>query len=169
LDIKHKISAKAVGQFENFKATRFPDKVSVVLIVRSSSNLKVLIAGGAGFIGSTIASACLDADIEPVVVDNFITGRSEFVIGRSFQQGDVGDGDVVDQVFSEHPDIDIAILCAALISVPDSILDPIAYYEANVLKALLFTSHLIRNGCSRLIFSSSAAIYRTEDRLEGGL
>jgi len=155
-----------VGQFENFKATRFPDKVSVVLIVRSSSNLKVLIAGGAGFIGSTIASACLDADIEPVVVDNFITGRSEFVIGRSFQQGDVGDGDVVDQVFSEHPDIDIAILCAALISVPDSILDPIAYYEANVLKALLFTSHLIRNGCSRLIFSSSAAIYRTEDRLE---
>ena len=51
--------------------------------------MKVLIAGGAGFIGSTIASACLDAAIKPVILDNLVTGRREFITGRDFYEGDV--------------------------------------------------------------------------------
>jgi UDP-glucose 4-epimerase len=121
--------------------------------------MKVLIAGGAGYIGSTIGSACLDAGITPVVLDSLLTGRSEFVVGRAFYHGDIANGSLVDQVFTEHPDIYAVIHCAALIVVPDSVADPVGYYRANVTKSLEFVSHLLRNGCERLVFSSSAAIY----------
>ncbi|MFE6801143.1 UDP-glucose 4-epimerase GalE [Streptomyces sp. NPDC057681] len=127
--------------------------------------MKVLIAGGAGFIGSTIASACLDAGITPVILDSLVTGRREFTEGRVFYEGDIADGTLVDRVFAEHPDIDAVIQCAALIVVPDSVADPVGYYEANVAKSLDFVGHLLRNGCPRLIFSSSASIYRANDDL----
>ena len=122
--------------------------------------MKVLIAGGAGYIGSTIASACLDAGISPVILDSLVTGRREFAAGREFYEGDIADGPLVDRIFAEHPDIGAVIHCAALIVVPDSVADPVGYYRANVTKSLEFAGHLLRNGCGRLIFSSSAAIYR---------
>jgi len=122
--------------------------------------MKVLIAGGAGFIGSTIASACVDAGISPVIVDNLGTGRREFAAGRDFYAGDIANGALIDRIFTDHPDIDAAVQCAALIVVPDSVVDPVGYYRANVTKGLEFVTHLLRNGCGRMIFSSSAAIYR---------
>ncbi|MET7285425.1 UDP-glucose 4-epimerase GalE [Streptomyces sp. NPDC005573] len=121
--------------------------------------MKVLIAGGAGFIGSTIASACLDSGIEPVVLDNLVTGRREFTAGRAFYEGDIADGALVDRVFAEHPDIDAVIDCAALIVVPESVEQPLRYYTENVAKGITFVGHLVRNGCRRFIFSSSASIY----------
>lgn len=121
--------------------------------------MKVLIAGGAGYIGSTIASACLDAGITPVIVDNLQTGIRDFVEDRIFYKGDIADRDLIDEVFKDHPDLYAVVLCAALINVPDSIVDPVSYYHGNVSKCLAFVSHLIRNGCDRLIFSSSASIY----------
>jgi UDP-glucose 4-epimerase len=127
--------------------------------------MKVLIAGGAGYIGGTIASACLDAGISPVILDSLVTGRHEFAAGREFYEGDIADGPLVDRIFAEHPDIDAVIHCAALIVVPDSVTDPVGYYRANVTKSLEFTAHLLRNGCERLIFSSSAAIYRASEDL----
>jgi UDP-glucose 4-epimerase len=122
--------------------------------------VKVLIAGGAGYIGSTVASACVDAGIRPVILDSLATGRREFAAGRAFYQGHIADGPLVDRVFAEHPDIGAVIHCAALIVVPDSVADPVGYYRANVAASLEFAGHLLRNGCGRLIFSSSAAIYR---------
>ncbi|MGI5340805.1 UDP-glucose 4-epimerase GalE [Streptomyces sp. CA-181903] len=127
--------------------------------------MKVLVAGGAGFIGSTVASACLDAGIRPVILDSLVTGRREFTEGRDFYEGDIADGPLVDRVFTEHPDIGAVIHCAALIVVPDSVADPVGYYRANVVKSLDFVSHLLRNGCERLVFSSSASIYRANDDL----
>ncbi|MFG3256891.1 UDP-glucose 4-epimerase GalE [Streptomyces sp. NPDC048172] len=124
---------------------------------------KVLIAGGAGYIGSTVASACLDAGITPVLLDSLVRGRREFTRGRVFYEGDIADGALVDRVFAEHPDISAVVHCAALIVVPESVADPIGYYEANVAKSLAFVGHLHRNGCDRIIFSSSAAVYRAED------
>ena len=121
--------------------------------------MKVLIGGGAGYIGSTIASACADAGITPLILDNLVTGRREFAAGREFYEGDIADGQLVDRVFKEHPDIDAVIHCAALIVVPDSVADPVGYYRANVAKSLEFVAHLLRNRCKRLMFSSSAAIY----------
>lgn len=127
--------------------------------------MKVLIAGGAGFIGSTIASACADAGISPVIVDNLVTGRRKFTAGHAFYQGDIADGALIDRVFTEHPGIGAAVQCAALIVVPDSVADPVGYYRANVAKSLEFVAHLLRNGCERMIFSSSAAIYRPGEDL----
>ncbi len=127
--------------------------------------MKVLIAGGAGYIGSTIASACSDAGISPVILDRLVTGRREFTAGRLFYAGDIADGPLIDRIFAEHPDIDAVIHCAALIVVPDSVADPVGYYRANVAKSLEFAAHLLRNGCERLIFSSSAAIYRASEDL----
>ncbi|WP_042419550.1 UDP-glucose 4-epimerase GalE [Streptacidiphilus anmyonensis] len=121
--------------------------------------MKVLITGGAGFIGSTVASACLDAGITPVLLDNLVTGRAEFTRGRAFYEGDISDGDLIDRIFEEHPDISAAIHCAALIVVPDSVAQPLRYYRVNVAKTIALTEHLLRNGCDRLLFSSSASIY----------
>src|SRR5580700_4657390 len=127
--------------------------------------MKVLIAGGAGYIGSTIASACSDAGISSVILDSLVTGRREFTAGRTFYAGDIADGPLIDRIFAEHPDIDAVIHGAALIVVPDSVADPVGYYRANVAKSLEFAAHLLRNGCTRLIFSSSAAIYRASEDL----
>jgi UDP-glucose 4-epimerase len=121
--------------------------------------VKILISGGAGFIGSTIASACLDSGITPVIIDSLRTGRREFVARRWFYEGDIADADLVDRVYAEHPDIYAVIHCAALIVVPDSMADPVGYYQANVAKSLEFMTSLLRNACSRFIFSSSASIY----------
>jgi UDP-glucose 4-epimerase len=122
--------------------------------------MKVLIAGGAGYIGSTVASACADGGISPVILDNLVTGRREFAAAHPFYEGDIADGPLIDRIFGEHPDIDAVVHCAALIVVPDSVADPVGYYQANVAKSLDFVAHLLRNGCGRMIFSSSASIYR---------
>ena len=122
--------------------------------------MKVLITGGAGFIGSTIASACLDSGITPVILDNLTTGRREFTAGRPFYEGDIADGDLVDQAFRDHPEIFAVIHCAALIVVPDSVAQPHRYYQENLSKTIELVGHLLRNGCRRLIFSSTAAMYQ---------
>jgi UDP-glucose 4-epimerase len=121
--------------------------------------MKVLITGGAGYIGSTIASACLDRGLVPVILDDLSTGRKEFVADRHFFFGDVADGDLVDQVFAAHPDIMATVHCAARIVVPESVRDPIGYYRGNVSKTIELVEHLLRNRCTRLVFSSSAAMY----------
>jgi UDP-glucose 4-epimerase len=127
--------------------------------------VKVLIAGGAGYIGSAIASACSDVGIVPVILDSLVTGRREFTAARAFYRGEISDGPLVDRLFAENPDISTVIHCAALIVVPDSVADPVRYYRTNVTKSLEFVAHLLRNGCGRMIFSSSAAIYKASEDL----
>ncbi|MFY1690990.1 UDP-glucose 4-epimerase GalE [Plantactinospora sp. WMMB782] len=122
--------------------------------------MKVLIAGGAGFIGSTVASACLDEGIEPVILDSLCTGRAEFTRGRTFYRGDISDGALLDRIFAEHPEIGAVLHAAALIVVPESVSQPLRYYRENVGKSLDLLEHVIRNGVTRYVFSSSAAIYR---------
>jgi UDP-glucose 4-epimerase len=121
--------------------------------------VKVLITGGAGYIGSTIASACLDSGITPIVLDSLITGPREFTAGRLFYEGDISDGELIDRIFADHPDIEATVHCAALIVVPESVACPLRYYEWNVTRSLKMVQHLLRNECNRLLFSSSAAIY----------
>jgi UDP-glucose 4-epimerase len=100
-----------------------------------------------------------------VILDSLVTGRREFTAGRAVYEGDISDGPLVDRLFAEHPDIDAVIHCAGLIVVPDSVAAPVGYYRANVAKSLEFTAHLLRNGCGRLIFSSSAAVYKASEDL----
>lgn len=125
--------------------------------------MKFLITGGAGFIGSTIASAAIDHGHTPVILDSLVTGRREFVTGRDFYEGDIADADLVNRIFDEHPDLEAVVHCAALIVVPDSVADPIGYYDANVSKTLRFIDTAIARGLTRLIFSSSASMYEPSD------
>jgi len=79
--------------------------------------MKVLISGGAGYIGSTIASALLDGEHTPVLLDSLVTGRKEFTKDRIFYEADIADRAMVRTIFSDHPDIEATIHCAALIVV----------------------------------------------------
>jgi len=121
--------------------------------------MKVLVTGGAGYIGSTINSALKDAGHTPVILDSLITGRPEFAREHIFYQGDIADRVIVEQIFREHPDIYATIHCAALIVVPESVEKPYEYYRENVVKSLEFFHTLKELGYGRVVFSSSASIY----------
>jgi len=121
--------------------------------------MKVLITGGAGYIGSTICSALKDHGHTPVILDSLITGQKVFTKGHLFYHGDIGNRDVVARVFKEHPDIEATIHCAALIVVPESVTKPYEYYRENVVKSMNFFYQLAELGYQRVVFSSSAAIY----------
>src|SRR5215475_10764229 len=103
---------------------------------------KVLVAGGAGFIGSMIATACLDAGMTPVLLDNLSTGRRETAAGRAFYEGDSADGALIARIFADHRDIEAVVHCAALIVVSDSVDEPLRYYRENVGKTIDFLGHL---------------------------
>ncbi|MFI0896459.1 UDP-glucose 4-epimerase GalE [Streptomyces sp. NPDC020983] len=124
--------------------------------------MKILVTGGAGYIGSTVASALLDEGHTPVILDSLVTGLEEFTEGRVFYRGDIADGALLDRIFGEHPDITAAVHCAALIVVPDSVAEPLRYYRENVAKTIALLEHLERNGCRRVLFSSSASVYQPD-------
>lgn len=121
--------------------------------------MKYLITGGAGYIGSTICSALEDAGHTPIILDSLITGRKEFTRNRIFYKADVADTKAVEKIFTEHPDIQATVHCAALIVVPESVTQPYDYYQDNVSKSIEFFHTLHRFGCDRVVFSSSAALY----------
>jgi UDP-glucose 4-epimerase len=123
--------------------------------------MKYLITGGAGYIGSTIASALVDSGHTPIVMDNLVTGKAQFTRDRIFYQADVGDRSALEQIFRDHPDIQATVHCAALIIVPESTQIPYEYYRENVGKSIELFHNLHQLGCDRVLFSSSASVYDT--------
>ncbi len=121
--------------------------------------MKFLITGGAGYIGSTIASALEDSGHTPIILDSLITGREEFTRGRIFYKNDIADVAALERIFAEHPDIEATVHCAALIIVPESTSKPYEYYTENVSKSLILFHTLNRLGYKRVVFSSSASLY----------
>src|SRR5512142_2176250 len=98
--------------------------------------MKILITGGAGYIGSTVASALEDSGHTPVILDSLVTGREEFTHGRIFYKADIADRAALEGIFRDHPDISATIHFAALIVVPESVAEPYEYYKDNVAKSL---------------------------------
>lgn len=121
--------------------------------------MKALITGGAGYIGSTIATACLEAGLETVLLDDLSTGRADFGEGRNLYVGDIADADLLARIVADHPDIDVVVHCAARIIVPESVADPLGYYDTNVGKTVILLRNLRDAGVTRFVFSSSAAVY----------
>lgn len=121
--------------------------------------MKALITGGAGYIGSTVATACLEAGIEVVILDNLSTGRKDFGENRNLYLGDIADAELLGRIVSDHPDIDVVVHCAARIVVPESVADPLGYYDTNVGKTITMLHNLRTAGITRVVFSSSAAVY----------
>jgi UDP-glucose 4-epimerase len=126
--------------------------------------MKVLVTGGAGYIGSTVCSALIDKGHTPVILDSLVTGRVEFTKDKVFYKGDIADKELLAKIFKDHPEIEYVVHCAALIIVPESVEHPFEYYRENVAKSLELFSNLHSLGCRNIIFSSSASIY---DDVEG--
>lgn len=121
--------------------------------------MKVLITGGAGYIGSTIALACADKGLTPVIVDDLSVGRRDFVDRFLFYEGDYGDADLIERVLTDHPGLFGAIHCAARTVAPESMSRPLEYYDNNVAKFSTFLTSLVKGGCRRVVASSSASLY----------
>jgi UDP-glucose 4-epimerase len=128
--------------------------------------VKVLVTGGAGYIGSTTAKALEASGHTPVILDSLLSGPRAFVKDRIFYAGDVADRDLVSRVLDEHPDIGCTIHMAARIVVPESVAQPYEYYRDNVAKSLELFDQLVRLGKPRVVFSSSASLYATVDDFE---
>ena len=122
--------------------------------------MKILITGGAGYIGSTIASALLDRGHSPVIIDDLRTGRRDFVEGRTFYEGNIADISLLRHIIDAHPDIFATIHCAASVVVPDSVMNPLKYYENNVSGTISLVNSLVELGRPRILFSSSASVYQ---------
>lgn len=121
--------------------------------------MKVLVTGGAGYIGSTTCLALKEAGHTPIILDSLVNGREEFTRGYTFYKGDIADRALLERIFREHPDIDCTIHFAARIIVPESVENPFLYYTENVVKSLNLFRDLDELGCHRVVFSSSASIY----------
>lgn len=123
------------------------------------ASVKVLVTGGAGYIGSTTALALERAGHVPIILDSLLTGPRVFVGERLFYEGDVADRDLVRRIASEHPDLEATIHMAARIVVPESVARPFEYYRDNVIKSLELFDALREVGLPRVVFSSSASLY----------
>ena len=121
--------------------------------------MSVLVTGGAGYIGSHMVLELLDAGEKPVVLDNLSTGfRWAVPEGVPLIIGDFGDQALVERLIAEHH-ISAIIHFAAKIVVPESVADPLAYYENNTAKARHLIASAVKCGIKHFIFSSTAAVY----------
>lgn len=128
--------------------------------------MKILVTGGAGYIGSITAKALEEAGHTPVILDSLYSGPRVFVRDRIFYEGDIADRDLVRRVFADHPDIEATIHMAARIIVPESMEQPYEYYRDNVAKSLELFDELVALGKPRVLFSSSASLYALKDEFE---
>ena len=127
---------------------------------------KILITGGAGYIGSHTALELLDRGYEVVAYDNLSNSseeslkRVEELTGKSikFYEGDVLDGAALDVLFGKES-IDAVIHCAALKAVGESVRKPLEYYQNNITGTLSLMDAMRRAGVKRIVFSSSATVY----------
>ncbi|MDA7599058.1 UDP-glucose 4-epimerase GalE [Alphaproteobacteria bacterium] len=125
--------------------------------------MKVLVTGGAGYIGSNMVLALLDAGHEPVIIDDFSTGHERLVpAGVPVFRGNIADSAVTDAVFGAHK-IDVVAHFAASIVVPESVENPIKYYLNNTISSARLIAACIEHGIKKFIFSSTAAVYGNQD------
>jgi UDP-glucose 4-epimerase len=123
------------------------------------SALKVLVTGGAGYIGSITATALEEHGHTPIILDSLLTGLRSFTRHRIFYEGDIADRDLITKIVEDHPDIDCTIHMAARTIVPESVAHPYEYYRDNVAKSLELFDQLVQLQRPRIIFSSSASVY----------
>ena len=98
--------------------------------------MKVLVVGGAGYIGSHMVQDLLDAGHIPVTLDSLVTGHRDAVLGGVFQQGDLADRAMLDNIFQNH-EIDAVMHFASFIQVGESVRTPGMYYLNNFANTLV--------------------------------
>ena len=119
----------------------------------------ILVAGGAGYIGSHMVALLVKRGYEVIVADNLRTGHWQAVKGaKKLYVGDLRDNAFLEQVFSEN-DIDGVINFAAFSLVGESVTNPLKYYGNNVEGAVSLLSAMKAHGVDKMVFSSTAATY----------
>ncbi|MBE6713763.1 MAG: UDP-glucose 4-epimerase GalE [Ruminococcaceae bacterium] len=120
--------------------------------------MKVLITGGAGYIGSHTNMLLNSKGVETVVIDDLSDGHEQAVVCGKFIKGDFGDCSLVDKIMKEEK-VDAVIHFAAFASVPDSVKRPSRYYRNNVSKMQNLLDMCVENKIKYFVFSSSAATF----------
>ena len=134
--------------------------------------MKILVTGGTGFIGSHTVCELLDLNYEVVIIDNFSNSKPDVlnkifeITGKKpiFYEGDVCDKKILNQIFKEN-DIDAVIHFAGFKAVGESVSKPLMYYRNNIDSTLSLCEVMNEFNCKKLVFSSSATVYGTPERL----
>ena len=120
--------------------------------------MTVLVTGGAGYIGSHMVHALVEAGESVIVIDNLSTGFSQYLPeGVPLFIGDVADENLVEGVIAAHG-IDAIIHFAGSVVVPESMRDPLSYYRNNTMTTRNLLNVAVKTGVRRFIFSSTAAV-----------
>ena len=121
--------------------------------------MKLLVLGGAGYIGSHTATELLKDGHEVVIADNLVTGYIKAVPDNAiFYQGDIRDEKFLNELFQKEK-IDAVIHFAAFSLVGESVVNPLKYYENNLYGTKVLLDAMIKNGVNKIVFSSTAATY----------
>ena len=134
--------------------------------------MKVLVTGGAGYIGSHTCVELIEAGHEPVVIDNLVNSNPESlrrvktITGKEvpFYKGDVRDEFLLYKIFAQH-NIECAIHFAGLKAVGESVAKPLEYYENNLCSTMTLCRVMGKLGVKRIIFSSSATVYSSDNEM----
>jgi UDP-glucose 4-epimerase len=126
--------------------------------------MRVLVTGGAGYVGSVSVEHLLEQGHSVTVLDSLATGyRAALPEGASFVEGSVLDAGVLERALREDG-IEAVLHCAARAQVGESVADPALYYRENVVGGVSLLDSMRRVGVSRIVFSSTAAVYGTPER-----
>jgi len=121
-------------------------------------NKKILVTGGAGYIGSHVVRQLGATNESVVTLDNLCTGFEAAVTSGELIVGDTGDAPLLEKLFTEH-DIDTVMHFAAHTIVPESVADPLKYYRNNTASSRTLLEAAARHGVENIVFSSTAAVY----------
>ncbi len=127
-------------------------------------NLTVLIAGGAGYIGTHMVKDLLGKGCRVITLDNLSTGHADLLPGGHFIKGDLGDSALLDNLFSQNS-IDAVMHFAAFSLVGESVKNPLKYYTNNVSATTNLLTAMIKHNVKYFIFSSTAAVYGEPDKI----
>ncbi len=125
---------------------------------------KILVTGGAGYIGSTTAHNLLRAGYTPIILDNLSKGHRSFVEGMELFEADITDADSIADIFKQN-EFDGVIHFAALSEVGESMRDPLSFYRTNVFGTTNLLRAMQNHGVKRFVFSSTAAVYGTPENV----
>jgi len=124
--------------------------------------MKILVVGGAGYIGSHMVKQLVKAGNEVITLDNLSYGYRDAVKYGEFIEGDLGDNTVLDAIFKPG-DIDAVMHFAGFIQVGESVIKPSMYYHNNVVNTHVLLDAMLRHEVKNFIFSSTAAIFGEPD------
>ena len=126
--------------------------------------MKILVCGGAGYIGSNMTALLARDGHEPIVFDNFSKGHEAAVQGVQVIEGDLADGERLAEILRDLA-IEAVMHFAASIEVGESVHDPLKYYRNNVSNTQSLLSAMETAGVEKFVFSSTAAVYGMPERV----